>query len=65
LLSATLPEPTTTYLTKPNDFERLKRIVRRLYVGLVSRPPGPIPLLSEYRLDPGDRSEGYLDLAYL
>jgi two-component system response regulator len=42
------------YLTKPNELERLKRIVRTLYVGLVSRPPGPIPLLSEYRLDPRD-----------
>ena len=41
------------YLTKPNDFERLKRIVRTLYVGLVSHPPGPIPLLNEYRPDPG------------
>ncbi len=40
------------YLTKPNDFERLKRIVSTLYVGLVSRPPGPISLLSEYQPDP-------------
>ena len=40
------------YLTKPNDMERLKRIVRTLYVGLVSRPPGPITLLKEYQPDP-------------
>jgi len=44
------------YLTKPNDFERLKRIVRTLYVGLLSRPPGPIPLLTEYRPDPSGHS---------
>jgi len=40
------------YLTKPNDMERLKRIVSTLYVGLLSRPPGPITLLKEYRPDP-------------
>jgi len=39
------------YLTKPHEMERLKRIVRTLHIGLVSRPPGPIPLLREYQPD--------------
>ena len=44
------------YLTKPNDMERLKKIVSTLYVGLLSPPPGPITLLKEYQPDP--REEG-------
>jgi CheY-like chemotaxis protein len=40
------------YLSKPIDFTRLKRIVRTLHIELVSRSPGPIPLLKEYQPDP-------------
>jgi len=42
------------YLTKPSEMERLKRIVSTLYIGLVSRPPDPIPSLKEYQPDPRD-----------
>jgi len=44
------------YLTKPNDFERLKRIVRILHTSVVCNIPDPIRLLNEYQANPAGNS---------
>jgi CheY-like chemotaxis protein len=44
------------YLTKPNQLERLKRIVRTLHTTLVCNIPGPIRLLDEYKPDSRDKT---------